>query len=328
MRPWHVFALASSLGVVNAFDIPARQAFVVEMVGKPDMGNAIALNSSMFNGARILGPSVAGVLVASIGEGWCFAANGVSFLAVIAGLAAMRLPKFEPKPMSSRPLAHAAEGFRFVARTPPVRAILMLLGVISVMGMPYAVLMPIFADRLLHSGARGLGILMGSSGVGALMGALLLARREGVHGLGRWIAAAAGSFGVALVLFSLSRSLWLSAALLVPVGGSMMMQMAASNTLVQTMTPDNLRGRVMAVYAMTFMGMAPMGALLAGAAAQRIGAPATVAAGGVVSVLGALVFAARLPSLRVQAREIIVSEQLTGGAPADEMTGVEMVDEE
>jgi len=298
VRPWHVFALASTLGVVNAFDIPARQAFVVEMVGKPDMGNAIALNSSMFNGARILGPSVAGVLVASIGEGWCFAANGVSFLAVIAGLAAMRLPKFEPKPMSSRPLAHAAEGFRFVARTPPVRAVLLLLGVISVMGMPYAVLMPIFADRLLHAGARGLGILMGSSGVGALVGALLLARRESAHGLGRWIATAAGSFGVALVLFSLSRSLWLSAALLVPVGGSMMMQMAASNTLVQTMTPDSLRGRVMAVYAMTFMGMAPMGALLAGAAAQRIGAPATVAAGGVVSVLGALVFAARLPSLR------------------------------
>ena len=298
VRPWHVFALASTLGVVNAFDIPARQAFVVEMVGKPDMGNAIALNSSMFNGARILGPSVAGVLVASIGEGWCFAANGVSFLAVIAGLAAMRLPKFEPKPMSSRPLAHAAEGFRFVARTPPVRAILMLLGVISVMGMPYAVLMPIFADRLLHAGARGLGILMGSSGVGALMGALLLARRDSVQGLGRWIAAAAGSFGVALVLFSFSRSLWLSAALLVPVGGSMMMQMAASNTLVQTMTPDTLRGRVMAVYAMTFMGMAPLGALLAGAAAQRIGAPATVAAGGVVSVMGALVFATLLPSLR------------------------------
>ncbi len=328
VRTWHVFVLASALGVVNAFDIPARQAFVVEMVGKEDMGNAIALNSSMFNGARILGPSVAGLLVASIGEGWCFAANGASFLAVIAGLAAMRLPEFVPRPVSARPLAHAAEGFRFVARTPPVRAILLLLGVVSVTGMPYAVLMPIFADQLLHAGARGLGILMGSSGVGALGGALVLASRHGAQGLGRWVATAAGAFGAALVLFSLSRSLWLSAVLLVPVGASMMTQMAASNTLVQTMTPDNLRGRVMAVYAMTFMGMAPMGALLAGAAAHRIGAPATVATGGVVSILGALVFASRLPSLRVRARELIVSEQLAGGDPADEMTGTEMGDKE
>jgi MFS family permease len=300
VRPWEVFALAASLGAVNAFDIPARQAFVVEMVGKEDLPNAIALNSSMFNGARILGPSIAGLLVAAIGEGWCFFANGVSFVAVVAALMAIRVPKRKIPAATSRPFAHAAEGFQFVWRTTPVRAILLLLGITSATGMPYAVLMPIFADRVLHAGARGLGTLMGASGVGALAGALALASRESVRGLGRWVAISAATFGFALVLFSQSRRLWLSELLVMPVGAGMMVQMAASNTLVQTMTPDHLRGRVMAVYAMMFMGMAPVGALLAGAAATRLGAPATVGIGGLVAMAAAAVFTTQLPALRAK----------------------------
>jgi MFS family permease len=257
----------------------------------------------MFNGARILGPSVAGVLVAAIGEGWCFFVNGVSFVAVIAALAAIRVPAREIAVTTSRAVAHAAEGFRFVWRTTPVRAILLLLGVTSITGMPYAVLMPIFADRVLHAGPRGLGMLMGASGVGALAGALALASRESIRGLGRWVAVSAATFGVALVLFAQSRSLWLSELLLVPVGTGMMVQMAASNTLVQTMTPDHLRGRVMAVYAMTFMGMTPLGALLAGAAAARLGAPATVTVGGLIAMGAAAVFATRLSALSEKVHE-------------------------
>ena len=327
VRPWHVFALAAALGVVNAFDMPARQAFVVEMVGKEDLANAIALNSSMFNGARILGPSVAGLLVAAVGEGWCFLVNGVSFLAVIVGLRLMRLPEPERRPLAGRPMAHAAEGFRFVSSTPPVRAILLLLGVVSVTAMPYAVLMPVFADAILHGGPKSLGILMGASGLGALGGALVLASRRSVAGLGRWVAIAAAAFGVLLVAFSLSRSLVLSTALLVPTGAAMMVQMAASNTLVQTMVPDHLRGRVMAVYAMVFMGMAPLGALLAGALASRFGAPTAVASGGVVATLAALVFAWRLPGLRMHARSLVVSEQMAGGDPPGSMTGTEVAED-
>jgi len=198
VRAWEVFVLAASLGVVNAFDIPTRQAFVVEMVGRQDLPNAIALNSSMFNGARILGPSVAGVLVAAIGEGWCFFVNGVSFVAVIAALAAIRVPAREIAVTTSRAVAHAAEGFRFVWRTTPVRAILLLLAVTSITGMPYAVLMPIFADRVLHAGPRGLGMLMGASGVGALAGALALASRESIRGLGRWVAVSAATFALSV----------------------------------------------------------------------------------------------------------------------------------
>jgi MFS family permease len=310
VRVWEIFALAAALGIVNAFDIPTRQSFIVEMVGKEDLGNAIALNSSMFNGARVLGPSVAGFLVATIGEGWCFFVNGVSFLAVIGGLLAIHAPRREIPPLTISPLAHAAEGFRFVAGAGPVRAILLLLAVVSIMGMPYTVLMPVIAQDVLHGGAKELGVLTGASGLGALAGALLLAGRKGVRGLGRWIAAAAATFGAALVLFSLSRSLWLSAALLVPIGGAQMVQMASSNTMLQTMAPDALRGRVIALYAMTFMGMAPLGALLAGALAGHFGAPLTVAVGGAISVVAAVFFASRIPALREQARALV-------GGPAE-----------
>ncbi len=304
VRVWHIFVLAACLGLVNAFDIPARQAFVVEMVGKEDLINAIALNSSMVNGARIIGPAVAGILVGAIGEGWCFFANGVSYIAVIAGLLAMRLgPRAEERRPGSA-IEQIVEGFRFCAHTGPIRGILALLGVISLVGMPYAVLMPIFADRILHGGARGLGFLMGASGCGALAGALTLAHKQGVRGLGSWVARAAGGFGVALILFSLSRGFWLSAALLIPVGYCMMVQMASSNTVLQTMTPDALRGRVMAVYSMMFMGMAPFGSLLAGAIASRIGAPMTVAIGGIGAIAGAAAFRAHLPAMRQEAQRL------------------------
>src|SRR5437762_1796494 len=267
VKVWHIFVLAAQLGVVNAFDVPARQSFLVDMVGKEDLMNAIALNSSMFNGARIIGPAIAGILVAKIGEGWCFFVNGVSYIAVIIGLLMMRIQCTRRMPSAASPLADIIEGFRFVSRTAPIRALLLLLGLVSLVGMPYTVLMPVFADRILHGGARGLGILMGATGVGALLGALTLAMRSGVSGLGRWVAFSCAGFGVSLFLFSWSRHFWLSVALLLPVGFSMMLEMSSSNTLIQAMVPDHLRGRVISVYSMMFMGMAPFGALLGGALA-------------------------------------------------------------
>ena len=316
----HILILAALLGLVNAFDIPARQAFLVEMVGREDLMNAIALNSSMFNGARIIGPAVAGILVAKIGEGWCFFANGVSYIAVIIGLLMMRIQHPKRGTSEASPLEHIIEGFRFVRNTAPIRAILLLLGLVSLVGMPYTVLMPVFADRILHGGARGLGILMCSTGVGALLGALTLALRAGIRGLGRWVALACAGFGVSLFLFSFSRYFWLSAALLLPVGFSMMLRMACSNTLIQAMVPDQLRGRVMAVYSMMFMGMAPFGALLGGALADRLGAPVTVAIGAVACIIGAIWFAMHLPKIRVEARQLIVAQTVAGGTPSEEMT--------
>jgi MFS family permease len=241
---------------VNSVDIPTRQAFLVDMVGRDDLMNAIALNSSMFNGARIVGPAVAGILVATIGEGWCFFVNAVSFVAVIAGLLLMRLKRFERVETNVSALGHLMEGFRYVRGTAPIRALLAVVGVSSLLGLPVLVLMPLFADRVLHGGARGLGWLMGAVGIGALLGALTLAMRRGVHGLGRVVAWAAGGFGASLLLFSLSRNLVLSMLMLVPVGFCMLLQNSSANTLIQTMVPDRLRGRVMSVYAMTFLGFA------------------------------------------------------------------------
>jgi MFS family permease len=321
VKVWHVMALAACLGVVNAFDIPARQAFIVDMVGREDLMNAIALNSSMVNGARVVGPAIAGLLVAAVGEGWCFLLNGISYLAVIAGLLMMDVPP-RPRARGGRSvLRDTIEGFRFVIGTAPVLALLLLLGTVSLAGMPYAVLMPIFADKILHGGPRGLGLLMGATGVGALGGALSLAMRSGVSGLGRWVATSASAFGVWLILFSLSRVFWLSALLLVPLGASMMVEMASSNTLIQAMVPDALRGRVMAVYSIMFMGMAPIGALMAGSVAERLGAPNTVAIGGLICVAASTVFAARLPALRGEARRLIVAQSMAGGDPPAEMTG-------
>jgi len=330
---WHIFVLAALLGTVNAFDIPGRQSFLVDMVGKDDLMNAIALNSSMFNGARVIGPAVAGVLVAKLGEGWCFFANGVSYIAVITGLMMMNVHAPGRVSAETSPLAHIVEGFQFVRRTAPIRALLLLLGLVSIVGMPYVVLMPIFAAKILARGgqefaaligshdlgAMRLGILMGATGVGALLGALTLAVRSGVRGLGRWVAVCCAGFGVSLMLFALSRWFWLSVLLLLPVGYFIMLQMASSNTLIQVMVPDELRGRVMAVYSMMFMGMAPIGALFGGALAHRVGAPITVATGGIACVMGAIWFGRALPELRIEARRLIVAQGLAGGEPAQEL---------
>src|SRR5271156_199912 len=315
---WHIFALAALLGVVNAFDIPGRQSFLIDMVGKEDLMNAIALNSSMFNGARVIGPAIAGILVARIGEGWCFFANSISYIAVIVGLLLMHVHS-PARATTHSPIEDIVEGFRWVNRTKVIRALLLLLGLVSLVGMPYTVLMPVFADKILHGGARGLGILMGSTGVGALCGALTLAAKTGVKGLGRWVAITCGPFGISLFCFSFSTSFWLSALLLLPAGYSMMLQMACSNTLIQTMVPDHLRGRVMSVYSMMFMGMAPFGAFFGGALAHRIGAPITVAAGGVACVIGAIWFGRALPDLRIEARRLIVAQGLAGGEPEQEL---------
>ncbi len=319
VRVWHVFVLAAGLGVVNAFDVPARQAFLVDMVGRDDLINAIALNSSMVNGARVVGPAVAGLVVAAVGEGWCFLLNGLSYLAVIGGLLMMDVPRRATMTHVSAAVADTIEGFRFVAKTAPVRALLLLVGLVSFAGMPYSVLMPVFAESILHGGARSLGLLMGASGLGAFAGALTLATRSGVRGLGRWVANSAMTFGVVLLLFAASRVFWLSLLLLIPVGMAMIVQMASSNTLIQSMVPDALRGRVMAVYSMMFMGMA-LGALFAGSIAERLGAPRTVAFGGLVCVAGAAVFTFRLPALRGAARQLIVAEELAGGDPPAEVT--------
>ncbi len=315
---WPVFVLAGLLGVVNAFDIPGRQSFLIDMVGKEDLMNAIALNSSMFNGARVVGPAVAGILVARIGEGWCFAANAISYIAVIIGLLLMKV-RSVPRISNRSPIEDIIEGFRWVNRTKVIRSLLLLIGLVSLVGMPYTVLMPVFADKILHGGARGLGILMGATGVGALFGALTLAAKTGVKGLGRWVTLTCASFGISLFLFSFSTSFWLSAALLLPAGYSMMLQMACSNTLIQTIVPDHLRGRVMSVYSMMFMGMAPFGAFFGGALANRLGAPVTVAAGGVACILGAIWFGRALPELRIEARRLIVAQGLAGGEPVQEL---------
>ena len=328
-----IFVLAALLGVVNAFDIPGRQAFLVDMVGKEDLMNAIALNSSMFNGARVVGPAVAGVLVARLGEGWCFFANGVSYIAVIVGLLMMNVHAPARASVDTSPFEHIIEGFRFVSKTAPIRALLILLGVVSMTGMPYVVLMPIFADKILHRGGQELasligshdlgavrlGILMGAAGVGALLGALTLAMRSGVKGLGTWVSVCCAGFGVSLILFAFSTSFWLSVLLVLPVGYFIMLQMASSNTLIQAMVPDALRGRTMAVYSMMFMGLAPVGALLGGAMSDRLGAPLTVAIGGLASVLGAWWFSQQLPKVRAEARQLIMAQAMVPGEPAEEM---------
>jgi MFS family permease len=319
VKVWHIFVLAALLGVVNAFDIPGRQSFLVDMVGRDDLMNAIALNSSMFNGARVVGPAIAGILVARIGEGWCFFVNGISYIAVIIGLLLMSVhcPR---RSESESPLHDIIEGFRWVEHTGPIRSLLLLLGLVSLVGMPYTVLMPIFADRILHGGARGLGILMGFTGIGALLGALTLALRTGIRGLGKLVSICCAGFGISLIAFSFAKIFWLSAALLIPVGFFIMLQMACSNTLVQSMVPDALRGRVMAVYSMMFMGMAPFGALLGGAVADRLGAPISVAMGGAASILGAIWFGRQLPIFRGEARQLIIAQAMAGGEPAEEMT--------
>jgi MFS family permease len=312
---WHIFVLAGLLGIVNAFDVPGRQAFLMDMVGREDLINAIGLNSSMFNGARIVGPAVAGILLDKLGEGMCFLVNGVSFISVIISLLMMNV-RCRVRTEDESPWQSLVTGFRFVARAYPIRALLLLIAVVSLVGLPYSVLMPIFAAKILHGGPKAYGWLMGSTGIGAMFGALALASRSGIRGLGRWVAMAAGGFGVFLVLFSLSRYLWLSMALLIPLGFCMMLGLSSTNTLIQTMTPDVLRGRVVAVYSMMFLGMAPFGSFFGGAVADRLGASLTVALGGVTCLVAAVVFGLRLESFRSGARLLIREQELAGTTDA------------
>ena len=293
---WHVIASAFLLGVVNASDNPARQVFVAEVVPKDDLMNAIALNSSMVTGARILGPVAAGTLVYLVGEGWCFVLNAVSYLAVIAALLKMQ---DRPKPVHhgapSSPLKRMAEGFSFASRCLPIRRLLLLLGLMSLLGSSYSILMPIFADRILHGGPRALGFLGGTSGMGALIGAISLTLRKKHHGLGNWVAASALLFGLSLFAFSFSHSLILSAALLIPVGYAFMVEMASTNTLIQMMLPDAFRGRVMSLHMVMFLGMAPLGGLMVSFLARWLTPPATVAVSGIGCLLGGSIFLIGLP---------------------------------
>ena len=307
---WHIVALSVFQGFINAFDMPGRQSFLIEMIDdREDLSNAIALNSSMVNAARLLGPSIGGGLIAAVGEGWCFFWDAVSYVAVVISLVLMRLPA---RPLRTardgRVVEKLKEGWRYVAASRPIRSILLLLALVSLVGMPYTVLMPDFAASVLHGGPHTLGFLMAASGVGALSGALFLASRRSVLGLGKLVPIMAGLFGVGLIGVSLSRSMWIAIPLLFATGLGFMMQMATSNTLIQTLVEDDKRGRVMSFYTMAFMGTAPFGSLLAGALADRIGTPGTLLAGGVGCILGALWFARLLPGLREEVRPVYIEK--------------------
>ncbi|HET7320918.1 MAG TPA: MFS transporter [Longimicrobiaceae bacterium] len=302
---WHILVLALFQGVVNAFDTPSRQAFVVEMVeGPADLPNAIALNSSLVNGARLLGPSIAGVLVALVGEGWCFLVDSISYLAVIGSLLAMHRVRRARPARETKVLNELKAGFRYAFGFAPVRAVLLLLALVSLTGGPYVVLMPIMAADVLHGGANTLGVLLSATGVGALAGALYLASRRSVVGLGRLVPWAAAAFGVGLCAFALSRSLVLSLVLLAMVGAGFMVQTASTNTILQTLVSEEMRGRVMSFYAVAILGTAPFGSLLAGGIAAHVGAPWAIFGGGVICVVGAAAFARFLPRLSAEVRPI------------------------
>lgn len=301
-----LIALTALLGAVNGVDIPVRQAFLIEMVGsKEDLANAIALNSSVFNAARLVGPAIAGFLIGISGEAGAFLLNGLSYVAVIAALLAMRLPPRETRTAAAPPVGrHLREGLAYAFGFAPIRAILILIALLSLVGVPFMVLMPIFAADVLQGGPHTLGLLMGAVGLGALAGALLLAARRSIAGLGRVIAAAAALLGLGLIGFSFAAQTAVAVPLLFVAGFGMMVGMASSNTILQTLVDDDKRGRVMSLYLMAFMGTVPFGSLLAGALANHIGAPLTVRVGGALCILGAMMFARALPALRAEARPV------------------------
>ncbi|MBN1355430.1 MFS transporter [bacterium] len=308
VRIWHIIALSFFLGIIHAFDMPIRQSFVVELIGnKNDLGNAIALNSSMVNGARLLGPSIAGILIAAAGEGTCFLINAISYLPIIAALSMMRIAPRQSASRNGKIWDGLKEGFTYASGFEPIRTILLLIGLVSLMGMPYIVLMPVFARDILLGGPHTLGFLMGSVGVGALAGAVYLASRSTVLGLERIIPVAAALLGVSLIVFSFSSLLWLSLILMLTTGFGQMVQMASSNTILQTIVDDDKRGRIMSFYTLAFMGIAPIGSLAAGYAASQIGASWTISIGGMACILGASLFAGRLSSIRTQVRPIYVT---------------------
>jgi MFS family permease len=321
---WHIILLSIILGVIDAFDMPVRQSFIVEMVETKDLGNAIALNSSIVNCAQLLGPSIAGILIGSMGEGMCFLLNGISYLFVIVSLLAMKIASKKMETQNTRVLQGIREGFSYAFGSPPIKSILLLLALVSLIGMPFRVLMPVFAKDILHGGPHTLGFLMGSSGLGALGGSIYLASRRNVPGLEKWIPLAAGAFGLGLVAFSLSRVFWFSLFLILLASFGMMVQFASSNTVLQTIVDEDKRGRVMSFYAMALRGMAPFGSLLAGGLAGKIGAPNTLLVGGVSCFLGAVIFARRLPLMReiihpIYVRMGVISEAAPGIRIAPEL---------
>ena len=310
-----ILILQAFQGIINSFDTPARQAFVVEMVeDRAHLANAIALNSSMVNASRIIGPSIGGLVIAAVGEGWCFFADGVSYIAVIGSLLAMRVAARKMNPRTTSLATEFRDGFRYVSRFLPVRTALLLLALISFLGMPYTVLMPAIATNLLHGGAHTLGFLMTASGVGALSGALYLASRKSIVGLGKVIIFSSATFGAGLAAFSFSRTLWLSLLILTFIGAGMMVTMASANTIVQTIVKEELRGRVMAFYTMAFLGTAPLGSITAGAIAERIGATHTILLGGIGCIAASVWFATRLPLIREIVRPIYIERGILAAA--------------
>lgn len=306
IKTWHLILIAFFVGVVNAFDVPIRQAFFVHMVGQEDLPNAIALNSSIFNGARVVGPAIAGFTIVLIGEGWCFFLNGLSFVAVIIALLMMRIPPTPSKSVGESPVRAFIEGFRFAMNDVPIRSALLLLSLLSLFGLQYSVFLPIYASDILHGGARTLGLLMSAAGVGAVLGALQFAARTQYQGLARWIAATCTTCAVGLLVFAFANSFWLCAVVLFVVGFAATSQMAATNTIIQQRVPDEMRSRLMAVYATLFMGVQPIGALLAGFIAKHLGAPRTLLLFGLAVFIGSLGFIARV-AMKVKREERVVA---------------------
>jgi MFS family permease len=304
---WQIIALSIFIGVINAFDMPTRQSFIVQIVDKAeDLGNAIALNSFMFNGARLVGPAIAGILIGLLGEGICFLINGLSFVGIIIALLAIKVPKRKKAANTSRIWHDLKEGYSYAFGFAPMRYILLQLGLMSFMGMAYAVLMPIFAKDILHGGPHTLGFLMAASGIGALTGAVYLASRQTILGLGRFISYASAIFGMGIIAFSLSKILIVSLFMMFITGFGMIVQMASSNTILQSIVEEDKRGRLMSIYATAIIGMAPIGNLFAGALASRIGAPNTLIVSGIACIIGSLIFAVNLPQIRKEVRPIYV----------------------
>ncbi len=321
---WEIIALSAFQGLINAFDMPGRQSFLVHMVeDRDDLSNAIAINSSMANGARLIGPAIAGIVIAGFGEGWCFLLDGVSYFAVIASLLMMRVHLIEIRRSASSMLEQMGEGWDYVRTFRPIRTILMMFALLSLMGWPYSVLLPVFAGQVLHGGAHTLGWLTGASGVGALISGLSLAVRKSVIGLTRMLQIAGAMLGSALILFGLSHTLWLSLVLMVFAGFGLMQGAAVSNTIIQTLVKEDKRARVMSYYTMAFFGSAPFGSLLVGALAHRIGAPHTVMVTGACCVAGSLWFTFELPKVREIMRPIYQSMGLLAQPDMELMSEVE-----
>jgi MFS family permease len=330
---WQIIVLSVVLGMINAFDMPIRQAFVSDMIEghTEDLGNAIALNSSMVNAARLIGPSIAGILIATAGEGWCFLVNSVSFGAVVVSLLKMRVEARPRHVRNVRVMKELSEGFSYTFHFSPIRTLILLLASVSLMGTSMTLLAPVFAKKYLLGGAHTYGFLIGAFGSGALLGALYLLNMRSVLGMGRLIALAVAAYGAGMVAFSFSRTLWLSLPLMLVSGAGMMLHIASTNTVLQTIAETGKRGRVMSFYAMAFRGMSPFGSLIGGALGNSLGAPATLVISGSVCLAGSALYARKLPSMRPQVRPIYeslgilpqVAEGVQNGSdePAKEIVG-------